>query len=1162
MKKLYLLLITLLVTISCYSQDFKKLRSNDKFAIVNNGDTISKWYAWICYFNCGTVRVLDGEVNEDGSYSGKYGIIDSSGKEIVPCKYDFIFEIGAKYSNIKSHKGDYVYYNINNFDYIINAEKASTEYSNDFLLTGYIHDSLRKTYNGRFFDVYDEFVPGSGKYGCVNNNGKEIIACEYDYIAPSYKDIIKVFKGKLNDDGSPKKGFYGFYDISGNIIAPCTLKYDKVFYPYEDYLIINSKNNWGVLKLNGEIYIKPKYSYSKMFYEFAMLLFYENKYKTAYPILQKFESGYEDYSFNEDNELYPEFLSNLAYTEWMLGKTHMASIHYRDAQNSALNEENEKSILKYAEMGLKYSEFLITTNDYRNAEVTLYDIKVNLEEYDLLYSFEYAEMLRMYANLYNSTGNYILAEKYAKQALVLAENSKFLKQQNYDEFVQTYAEILSEKGGNRQSQLANLYRADSLFSVALEFNTKNKNDYSIIYYTIWQSMMRYDIAQLTDDKINSLNILTQVESVLSSNIDLIKTTFGENDPTYASSVQLQALVKIGLAKYLNKSAALKEYLVVLGKMQEATEIYKLVYGGDNSNVDYLQSLNNEALLHFIISNNNPELSESELKIAKQIFDNVIKYTYDYVFENFSFMSEKEKELFFATLNNRFEGFYSYALKSKFLKPENTADVYNTILKNKGLILKSSTALKNQVYENGDPDLISKYEEWLKMKDKLAQINLAANQNDNFKNNEDKRIVDTEELNNLEKEIVQSVSINSLERLKDIKWENIKNDLDSNEAAIEFIHFNLWNRGFTDSTIYCALIVKAESQYPEMIPLFEEKQLLLLIDKETSGSYSFVKKLYGEDSKLYDLIWKPLEGSLKGVKTIYLSPTGLLHKISFPAICKKQNIHLCDNYNINTQSTTGKVHAPENSAIDTNLTADIYGGINYNTDSTKTEIWNYLDGTLTETQIINFFLEDKKIKTNYFTDTEASENTFKTSSSECNILHLATHGFFYPSREEEKKEISKSEIPSRSSNSGFGVYQFVKNKNPLMRSGLVLAGANEVWEKQYSFNNEDGVLTALEVSNIDLRRTQLVVLSACETGLGDIRGTEGVYGLQRAFKMAGAKFLIMSLWEVPDKETEEFMTTFYSKLLNLKDIKQAFSQTQREMRAKYDPYFWAAFVLIE
>ena len=133
---------------------------------------------------------------------------------------------------------------------------------------------------------------------------------------------------------------------------------------------------------------------------------------------------------------------------------------------------------------------------------------------------------------------------------------------------------------------------------------------------------------------------------------------------------------------------------------------------------------------------------------------------------------------------------------------------------------------------------------------------------------------------------------------------------------------------------------------------------------------------------------------------------------------------------------------------------------------------------------------------------------------------------------------------------------------MMRSGLVFAGANRVWSEEWGRTDNEGILTANEVSNLNMKNTSLIVLSACETGLGDIKGSEGVYGLQRAFKMARVRYIIMSLWQVPDKETQEFMTTFYSKLMKTKDVRLSFTDTQKEMRKKYDPFYWAAFVLVE
>ncbi|MCC6279519.1 MAG: CHAT domain-containing protein [Saprospiraceae bacterium] len=137
---------------------------------------------------------------------------------------------------------------------------------------------------------------------------------------------------------------------------------------------------------------------------------------------------------------------------------------------------------------------------------------------------------------------------------------------------------------------------------------------------------------------------------------------------------------------------------------------------------------------------------------------------------------------------------------------------------------------------------------------------------------------------------------------------------------------------------------------------------------------------------------------------------------------------------------------------------------------------------------------------------------------------------------------------------------------MVRSGLLMAGANQAWQTGKKVDGlEDGILTAYEISQMDLSGTELVVLSACETGLGDLEGNEGVYGLRRAFKIAGAKYLIMSLWKVNDQSTRELMTEFYRQWLeNGQTIPDAFTAAQKTLRKKYPdaPYHWAGFVLVE
>ncbi|MDC1395645.1 CHAT domain-containing protein, partial [Bacteroidia bacterium] len=140
-------------------------------------------------------------------------------------------------------------------------------------------------------------------------------------------------------------------------------------------------------------------------------------------------------------------------------------------------------------------------------------------------------------------------------------------------------------------------------------------------------------------------------------------------------------------------------------------------------------------------------------------------------------------------------------------------------------------------------------------------------------------------------------------------------------------------------------------------------------------------------------------------------------------------------------------------------------------------------------------------------------------------------------------------------------EFSYSSNPLVRCGLAFTAANNA-KKNSKFTN-DGILTGLEISSLDLRKSNLVVLSACETGLGEVSAGDGIYGLQRAFKMAGAKYIILSLWSVPDKETKEFMSIFYSKWMSDKDIYSAFRQTQLYMLNKYrnNPTKWAGFELL-
>jgi len=440
-------------------------------------------------------------------------------------------------------------------------------------------------------------------------------------------------------------------------------------------------------------------------------------------------------------------------------------------------------------------------------------------------------------------------------------------------------------------------------------------------------------------------------------------------------------------------------------------------------------------------------------------------------------------------------------------------------------------------------------------------------------------------------------------IRQVNWQEVQSALKPDEAAIEFVHFRVNFPQMTDSVMYVALILRPDAEQPHFIPLFEEKSLDSLLQTQGERKADYVSQLYsladrsahplGKPQKtLYELLWKPLEKELAGVKTIHYSPSGLLHRLNLAAIPIGLDSVLGDRYNLVELGSTRQLVVPTTIKPAAN-DAVLFGGIAYDSDSTAMSQANaaldsisiasrgelsfaYTDSTLRVGTWSTLPFTDREVgsveKTlkaaGFESDTRrgfaATEEAFKTlgagGKASPRVLHLATHGFFFPDPKTTSARFETSPT--------FGTAEpvFKISDHPMIRSGLLLAGSNHAWAtgKPLRPGMEDGILTAYEISQMNLSNTELVVLSACETGLGDIQGNEGVYGLQRAFKIAGAKYLIMSLWQVPDKQTSLLMTTFYKKWLEEKmAIPEAFRVAQRELReAGLDPYYWAGFVLVE
>lgn len=540
---------------------------------------------------------------------------------------------------------------------------------------------------------------------------------------------------------------------------------------------------------------------------------------------------------------------------------------------------------------------------------------------------------------------------------------------------------------------------------------------------------------------------------------------------------------------------------------------------------------------------------------------------------FRFMTGKEKLAFLTKTTGELKQLQAIAVENAPKYPAFTGLALDVELLMKGMVLESGNRIKQAVLKSGDPGLKSKYSEWQNL---CSQLAVELSRPEQYRRSDWKDLIKKTEA--LEREIVTAVGAPGQETYS---WQQVQKGLKKEEALVEFIRYKSFRE---EKETVAALVLKSGSAEPVLVYLYEEETFSRYLSSLKAGNdEGIVLALYGQQrgageipnepsqvqaDSLYQYIWKPLSKELAGIKRLYYSPSGSVHKVSLAAIRNEEGRYLSESFELVTLSSGRMLtEKPEPFSFQSVL---LMGGVQYDmkpeelsqkVNPGKREVgpapairggngakpWNYLDGTRTEVDGIAGLpgVKDKKLTVK--TGQEAFEEQIKKDlKAGPDIVHLATHGYFFPE-------------PSGSA-PGTNVYQ--GSDNPLLRSGLILAGANNAWTGgEVPAGLEDGVLTAYEVSTMDLGETRLVVLSACETGLGDIMGSEGVFGLQRAFKQAGVEYVVMSLWQVPDKETVEFMELFYTNLGQGLEIEKAFNEARKVMREKYDPYYWAAFVLI-
>lgn len=872
-------------------------------------------------------------------------------------------------------------------------------------------------------------------------------------------------------------------------------------------------------------------------------------------------------------------LLNLAYIQELYSENYDAAIEIYNKALKKISENKGKESSEYSKALILYAQCMTKKGDY----------KISIQHAMVAYEFLKDELngkSKLHLNLVNNLGvTYHLkgelenALTFYLKSINLYEKANNIDNVDYSLALNNVANLYDDIGQTKKSifylekalEISNATKSESsatgtiLHNLAFIYNRVEDYDksFKIINESLIHSEKHFGINSSKYAK--ALNILAlnlqdteQYDKALlnlTKSLDITAKNFGKKHLVYAD-----ILINIGRLK-----VATKELEDAKSFFEKALTIIEQNIG--KQNLIYRATLIDLALVYQSIGKH------------QESYPLLIQYnntTINQIRDNFAYQTAKEKQSFINTIigNEGLNYFSNFNYNTNNSSPEALSIALNNILTSKGLVLSATKDLLSDLKSLNDKALNDSIKSFIKNRTYITkQLQLPINERDS-------NLRKVEEVTSKLERVLVNANNKHFKTQNNYIKDYKKTQLKSDDIAIEFTHFRLHSNRWTDSIMYVAYLYKKDWDTPKVINLFEEQELNEYFEKYSSrgaiGTSNKVNEKVAISELLYELIWQPLEPHLENVTTIYYSPDGLIHKVPLNALPTSQGRFLGELYDMNRVSNTASVNlknefpdlsdvlligditydydqsnkAIKNESAENSLlkTKDLLGSKKNKKRNAARGSWAYLPGTKEEIEFIQNQLPESKV----LRKKDALESTIKElSGNSPSILHISTHGFFFPDIEEGAEDQEQQ--------------SYALIKDPLLRSGLILANANYAWQNGSNpYEKDDGILTALEISNLDLRNTDIVILSACDTGLGDIPSSEGVYGLQRAFKMAGVHTIIMTLWEVPDKETAEFMGKFYTKWKTNNQPKEAFKHAQNFMMKKYryQPDKWAAFVYFE
>lgn len=654
------------------------------------------------------------------------------------------------------------------------------------------------------------------------------------------------------------------------------------------------------------------------------------------------------------------------------------------------------------------------------------------------------------------------------------------------------------------------------------------------------------------------------EMLFQRSIDLGQKVLAPNDPQLASYLIDLADVYKDEQRYPEAEPLFLRGIAILAQNVSATS------------PDYVEAEANVALFYYAWDK--PER-------AAPWFDKYIDHRMAQWRGNAATMSERDRLSFYATLPGTFPLYFSFASRYHDRDPTLAGKVYDALLEERGLVAESAASMRAKIAASGDREALALLDKLTADKTQLASLSESTAGDATARNAQIGQL--SQDVNQLEQQLARrSSALAEANTLSSATWRDVQKALRPGEAAVEIAKFQFHNgRSFTANRIYIAVVVTARAKQPTLIVLGDAKNLEAAPLADFRNVVARTRGVTVEpepnapaaadttvSSAAYDGFWKPLEPALAGIQRIYIAPDAVLNQIPIGLLADSTGKMVLEKYQLRYVNSTKDLLRPQHIAAA--KSAVLLGNPQFDpasaqsrpaaastTDASQASVdlsgapLPALPNTALEVSAIDKLLRAQGWQTTTWLGDRATKPAIATVRGP-RLLHIATHGFFLA---DQRPPDASGRIVRLSSAAD----------DPMLRSGLFFAGANRVRAgAPLAPGADDGVLTAYEASQLNLQGTELVVLSACETGLGAQSNSEGVFGLRRALQEAGAGAVIMSLWSVPDQETQELMALFYAKWLGGLDKPEALRQAQLEERAvvrkrygKDLPFYWGAFVLI-